>query len=151
LISNNFEYFDKNAKSYDIKLFMKIDDNLKLPSNKTFGLFFSAIFFLIYLWLFFKYQNNQIWVFILGFIFLVLGLLNSKILKYPNLLWIKFGYFLGIIISPIIMGVIFFLVITPINVIMKIFQKDVIGLKKKGRNTYWLNRNDDRKSMRNQF
>ncbi len=151
MISNNFEYFDKNAKSYDIKLFMKIDDNLKLPSNKTFGLFFSAIFFLIYLWLFFKYQNNQIWVFILGFIFLVLGLLNSKILKYPNLLWIKFGYFLGIIISPIIMGVIFFLVITPINVIMKIFQKDVIGLKKKGRNTYWLNRNDDRKSMRNQF
>ena len=132
MISNNFEYFDKNAKSYDIKLFMKIDDNLKLPSNKTFGLFFSAIFFLIYLWLFFKYQNNQIWVFILGFIFLVLGLLNSKILKYPNLLWIKFGYFLGIIISPIIMGVIFFLVITPINVIMKIFQKDVIGLKKKG-------------------
>ena len=151
MISNNFEYFDKNAKSYDIKLFMKIDDNLKLPSNKTFGLFFSAIFFLIYLWLFFKYQNNQIWVFILGFIFLVLGRLNSKILKYPNLLWIKFGYFLGIIISPIIMGVIFFLVITPINVIMKIFQKDVIGLKKKGRNTYWLNRNDDRKSMRNQF
>ena len=131
MISNNFEYFDKNAKSYDIKLFMKIDDNLKLPSNKTFGLFFSAIFFLIYLWLFFKYQNNQIWVFILGFIFLVLGLLNSKILKYPNLLWIKFGYFLGIIISPIIMGVIFFLVITPINVIMKIFQKDVIGLKKR--------------------
>ncbi len=151
MISNNFEYFDKNAKSYDIKLFMKIDDNLKLPSNKTFGLFFSAIFFLIYLWLFFKYQNNQIWVFILGFIFLVLGLLNSKILKYPNLLWIKFGYFLGLIISPIIMGVIFFLVITPINVVMKIFQKDVIGLKKKGRNTYWLNRNDDRKSMRNQF
>ena len=124
---------------------------LNCRQTKHSDCFFSAIFFLIYLWLFFKYQNNQIWVFILGFIFLVLGLLNSKILKYPNLLWIKFGYFLGIIISPIIMGVIFFLVITPINVIMKIFQKDVIGLKKKGRNTYWLNRNDDRKSMRNQF
>ena len=110
---------------------MKLKSHHKLPSNKTFGLFFSVIFFLIYGWLFFRYQNNQVWLVILGVFFLVLGLLNSKLLNYPNLFWMKLGYFLGLIISPLIMGIIFFLVITPINILMKIFQKDIIGLKKK--------------------
>ena len=129
---------------------MKLDSHHKLPSNKTFGLFFSVIFFLIYGWLFFKYQNNQVWLVILGVFFLVLGLLNSKLLNYPNLFWMKLGYFLGLIISPLIMGIIFFLVITPINILMKIFQKDIIGLKKKG-DSYWKNRNEKIKNMRNQF
>ena len=129
---------------------MKLKTQQKLPSNKTFGLFFSAIFFLIYLWLLLKYQNNQSWLIILGLIFLTLGLLNSKILHYPNLFWIKFGNILGLVISPIAMGIIFFLVITPINIIMKIFQKDIIGLEKK-KHSYWINRSKDQKDMRNQF
>tara|TARA_B100000886_G_C20419946_1_gene491045 strand:- start:2149 stop:2538 length:390 start_codon:yes stop_codon:yes gene_type:complete len=129
---------------------MKLKTQQKLPSNKTFGLFFSAIFFLIYSWLLLKYQNNQSWLIILGFIFLTLGLLNSKILHYPNLFWIKFGNILGLVISPIVMGIIFFLVITPINMIMKIFQKDIIGLEKK-KHSYWINRSKDQKDMRNQF
>ena len=129
---------------------MKLKTQHKLPSNKTFGLFFSAIFFLIYLWLLLKYQNNQSWLIILGLIFLTLGLLNSKILHYPNLFWIKFGNILGLVISPIVMGIIFFLVITPINIIMKIFQKDIIGLEKK-KHSYWINRSKDQKDMRNQF
>ncbi len=129
---------------------MKLESDQKLPSNKTFGLFFSVVFFLIYGWIFFKYQNNQIWLIILGIIFLVLGLMNSKLLNYPNLLWMKFGVILGLIISPLIMGIIFFLVITPINLLMKIFQKDIIGLKKK-RGSYWTNRNENNKNMRNQF
>ena len=129
---------------------MKLKTQQKLPSNKTFGLFFSAIFFLIYSWLLLKYQNNQSWLIILGFIFLTLGLLNSKILHYPNLFWIKFGNILGLVISPIVMGIIFFLVITPINIIMKIFQKDIIGLEKK-KHSYWINRSKDQKDMRNQF
>ena len=129
---------------------MKLKSHHKLPSNKTFGLFFSVIFFLIYGWLFFRYQNNQVWLVILGVFFLVLGLLNSKLLNYPNLFWMKLGYFLGLIISPLIMGIIFFLVITPINILMKIFQKDIIGLKKKG-DSYWKNRNEKIKNMRNQF
>ena len=129
---------------------MKLKTQQKLPSNKTFGLFFSAIFFLIYLWLLLKYQNNQSWLIILGLIFLTLGLLNSKILHYPNLFWIKFGNILGLVISPIVMGIIFFLVITPINIIMKIFQKDIIGLEKK-KHSYWINRSKDQKDMRNQF
>ena len=130
---------------------MKFDSNHKLPSNKTFGLFFSGVFFLIYLWLFFKYQNNQIWIIILSLIFLVLGLFNSRILHYPNFIWIKFGYILGRIISPIIMAVIFFFVITPINFVMKIFQKDLIGLKKNNRDSYWIDRDKNNKNMRNQF
>ena len=129
---------------------MKLKSHHELPSNKTIGLFFSVIFFLIYGWLFFRYQNNQVWLVILGVFFLVLGLLNSKLLNYPNLFWMKLGYFLGLIISPLIMGIIFFLVITPINILMKIFQKDIIGLKKKG-DSYWKNRNEKIKNMRNQF
>ena len=129
---------------------MKLESDQKLQSNKTLGLFFSVVFFLIYGWIFFKYQNNQIWLIILGIIFLVLGLMNSKLLNYPNLLWMKFGVILGLIISPLIMGIIFFFVITPINLLMKIFQKDIIGLKKK-RGSYWTNRNENNKNMRNQF
>ena len=129
---------------------MKLKSHHELPSNKTFGLFFSVIFFLIYGWLFFRYQNNQVWLVILGVFFLVLGLLNSKLLNYPNLFWMKLGYFLGLIISPLIMGIIFFLVITPINILMKIFQKDIIGLKKKG-DSYWKNRNEKIKNLMNQF
>ena len=86
----------------------------------------------------------------MGLIFLLLGLLNSKLLHYPNLMWIKLGYILGLIISPIIMAIIFFLVITPINILMKIFQKDIIGLKK-NKFSYWSKRNENNKNMRNQF
>ena len=129
---------------------MKLEARQKLPSNRTFGLFFSVVFIIIYSWLFFKYQNNQIWLIVLGLVFLLLGLLNSKLLHYPNLMWIKLGYILGLIISPIIMAIIFFLVITPINILMKIFQKDIIGLKK-NKFSYWSKRRENNKNMRNQF
>ena len=129
---------------------MKLEARQKLPSNRTFGLFFSVVFIIIYSWLFFKYQNNQIWLIIFGLIFLLLVLLNSKFIHSPNLIWIKLGYILGLIISPIIMAIIFFLVITPINILMKIFQKDIIGLKK-NKFSYWSKRNENNKNMRNQF
>ena len=84
--------------------------------------------------------------------FLFLGLLNSKILTPLNKLWFRFGLFLGKIISPIIMGVIFFLVVTPIGLLMRFFGKDVLNLKlNKKKSSYWIEKNGPKSKMKNQF
>ena len=87
----------------------------------------------------------------LTIIFFILGILNSKILTPLNKLWFRFGIFLGNFISPIIMGIVFFLVVTPTGLIMKLFRKDLINLKKNNSNTYWIEKKDIKSSMKNQF
>jgi large-conductance mechanosensitive channel len=84
-------------------------------------------------------------------IFLILGLLNSKILTPLNKIWFKFGIFLGKIISPLIMGVIFFLVVTPIGLIMRVFKKDLLNLKFNNNTSYWIENKGPKSKMKNQF
>ena len=91
------------------------------------------------------------WSLILSFIFLVLGLLNSSILSPLNKAWFKFGLLLGSIVSPIVMGLIFFGVITPIALIMKFLRKDLLSLKKNNNSTYWIEKNGPKSTMKNQF
>ena len=88
---------------------------------------------------------------IISFIFLTLGLLNSSLLTPLNKIWLKFGLFLGKIISPIVMGVIFFFVVTPIGLLMRIFKKDLLNLKYNNRNSYWIKKTDLKSKMKNQF
>ena len=91
-------------------------------------------------------------VFELGsIIFLFLGVLNSRILTPLNIVWFKFGMLLGKIISPIVMGLIFFIVVTPTAIILKLFNKDVLSLKKNKSNSYWKKNSNYKTSMRNQF
>ena len=125
--------------------------DIKIGSNRSFGLVFFVVFLLISIYPFLKDGNIRIWSLIISFIFLVLGLLNSNLLSPLNKLWFKFGLLLGKIISPIIMGIIFFLVVTPIAVIMRLLKKDLLNLKFKENNTYWIDKSGPKSKMKNQF
>ena len=125
--------------------------DIKISSNKSFGIVFAVVFSLIALWPLLKGNEIRLWSLIISVIFLTLGLLNSKILTPLNKLWFKLGIFLGNFIAPIIMGIIFFFVVTPTGIIMKLFRKDLIKLKKNNDNSYWIEKKDIKSSMTNQF
>ena len=127
---------------------MKIKNTV---TNRNFGLTFCAVFLIVSIWPLLYNEQIRIWSLIVGFIFLILGLLNSKILTPLNRLWFKFGIFLGKIISPIIMGIIFFLVVTPIGFIMRLLGKDVLNLKYNKNKSYWIEKNGPKSKMKNQF
>tara|TARA_B100001057_G_scaffold180308_1_gene181001 strand:- start:395 stop:778 length:384 start_codon:yes stop_codon:yes gene_type:complete len=126
-------------------------DDVKISSNRSFGIVFFVVFLLIALYPLTYSGEIRIWSIIISFIFIVLGLLNSKILTPLNNLWFKFGIFLGKIISPLIMGVIFFLVVTPIGLIMKLLGKDVLNLRYNKNRSYWIEKNGPKSKMKNQF
>ncbi len=125
--------------------------DIKIGSNKSFGIVFAIVFGLISFWPIFKGNDIRIWALIISIIFLVLGLVNSKILTPLNKLWFKFGIFLGNFIAPIVMGIIFFLVVTPTGIIMKLLGKDLIKLKKNNEKSYWIEKKNIKSSMKNQF
>ena len=130
---------------------MKVKE-IKTSSNKSFGLVFFVIFIIIALWPLLKDGNIRIWSIIVSIIFLILGLLNSKILTPFNKLWMRLGALLGIIVSPIVMGVVYFGIITPIGLIMKLFGKDVLNLKlDKNKKTYWTLKKKIPSKMKDQF
>jgi len=127
-------------------------DEIKLGSNRSFGIVFFIVFVLIATYPLLNQEEVRIWSLIISFLFLFLGLLNSKILTPLNKLWFRFGLFLGKIISPIIMGVIFFLVVTPIGLLMRFFGKDVLNLKlNKKKRYYWIEKDGPKSKMKNQF
>ena len=126
-------------------------NDVKIGSNKSFGIVFFIVFLLISLYPLTNHENIRIWSLIISLIFLILGLLNSKILNPFNKLWFKFGMILGRIISPIIMIIIFFLVVTPIALIMKLLKKDLLNLKFNKTNTYWIEKSGPKSKMKNQF
>ena len=124
---------------------------IKVGSNRSFGIVFFIVFLLIGLYPLLKNNDIRIWSLIVSSVFLLLGLKNSKILTPLNILWFKFGTILGKYVSPIIMGLVFFLVVTPTGIIMKIFNKDLLKLKKRNINSYWIKRDDQKSDMKNQF
>ena len=125
--------------------------DIKRSSNKSFGIVFFAVFTIIGFWPLFDINTYRLWAIIIGLIFLILGLMNSKLLNPLNILWFKFGIFLGKIISPLVMGVIFFFVVTPIAVLMKILKKDLLDLRFNNNDTYWIKKDDYKSKMKNQF
>ena len=126
-------------------------DDVKISSNRSFGIIFFVVFLLIALYPSTYSGEIRIWSVMISIIFLILGLLNSKILSPLNKLWFKFGIFLSKIISPLIMGIIFFLVVTPIGLIMRIFGKDVLNLKYNKNQSYWIVKKGPKSKMKNQF
>ena len=125
--------------------------DIKIGSNKSFGVVFFLVFLLISLYPLINDGNLRIWSFVISIIFLILGILNSKILNPLNKIWFKFGLLLGKIISPIVMGIIFFIVVTPTGLILRLFQKDVLNLKYNNNNTYWIEKSGPKSKMKNQF
>ena len=124
---------------------------IRVGSNKSFGIVFCVFFLIVSLYPLINGENIRLWSLFLSVIFLILGLLNSRILTPLNILWFKFGIFLGRFVSPIVMGLVFFLVVTPTGLIMRMFKKDLLKLKKNELNTYWINRSESKSDMKNQF
>ena len=121
-------------------------------SNKSFGLLFFVVFLIIGLWPLKNGDNLNFYLIVISVIFLILGLINSKLLSPLNKLWIKFGEALGGIIAPIVMALIYFVILTPVSLIVRIFGKDLLGLKfLKEKKTYWIKRKKNLGTMRKQF
>ena len=125
--------------------------DIKIGSNKSFGIVFFVVFLLIGLWPILNENEIRIWPVIISFIFLILGLFNSKVLTPLNKLWFRFGILLGNFIAPIVMGIVFFLVVSPTGLLMKLLKKDLINLKKNNEKTYWVEKKEITSSMKNQF
>ena len=125
--------------------------DIKVGSNRNFGIVFSIFFLLISVYPLLKSGDIRVWSLVVSFIFLILGIFNSKILSPFNKLWFKFGLLLGKFVSPLIMMIIFFFVVTPIGILMRLFRKDVLNLKFNNKETYWIEKNGPKSKMKNQF
>ena len=126
-------------------------NKIKIGSNRSFGIVFFIVFLIVALYPLLNDIPLRLWSLIIALIFLVLGLIKSNILNPINILWMKFGMFLGVFISTIIMGIIIFFVVTQIGLIMRLFGKDLLNLKKNKTQSYWLAREKIKSSMKNQF
>jgi len=126
-------------------------DDVKISSNKSFGIVFFVVFLIISIFPLINEGNLRIWALIISIIFLILGLVNSNILTPLNKIWFRFGLILGKIVSPIAMSVIFFLVVTPIGILMRILRKDLLNLKINDSKSYWVEKSEPKSKMRNQF
>ena len=134
-----------------ITLLNMSDKKIKISSNRSFGIVFF-IFLFISLYPILNNSSIRLWSLFLAIIFLILGLINSKLLSPFNQLWFKFGILLGKIMSPLVMALIFFFVVTPTAIIMRIIGKDLLNLKfNNKKKSYWLNKNDNNDDMKNQF
>ena len=128
-----------------------MQEKIKLPSNRNFGIVFSIVFLIIAIWPILNQNEIRIWSIIISLIFLILGLINSKFLSPLNKAWFKFGLILGSVIAPIVMGIVFFFVVTPTGLIMKALGKDILALKRNKNNTYWLEKDNSNNNLKNQF
>ena len=128
-----------------------MNKNIKLPTNKNFGIVFFIVFLIIALFPLINDGSLRIWSLIVSTFFLFLGLINSKILTPLNKIWFKFGLLLGKMVSPLIMGIIFFLVVTPIAFIMRLIGKDLLNLKFNKYKSYWIEKTGPKSNMKNQF
>ena len=126
-------------------------DEIKIGSNRSFGIVFFTVFLIIATYPLINNGEIRIWSLILSLVFLILGLLNSKILYPLNKIWFKFGLLLGKIVSPLVMVIIFFLVVTPIGLFMRILNKDLLNLKFNKSKSYWIEKNEPKSKMKNQF
>ena len=129
---------------------MKSFINVNKKNNITFGILFFIFFLIIGLYPLISNEPIRIWSIILSSVFLIITIINPNLFALLNKLWIKFGILLGKIISPIIMGLVFFFVVTPTGIFVKILKKDVMGLKREA-SSYWITRKDKVQSMKKQF
>ena len=136
------------------KLFDEKLSEIELPSNKKFGYFFTLIFLIITGYFFLNKSLNLTYVFAtISITLFFITIIKTDLLLYPNKLWIKFGLLLGMIISPIVLGILFFVLFTPTAILMKLYGRDELRIKFKKNTSYWILRetqiNSD--SFSNQF
>ena len=126
--------------------------NSKSGSIKSFGIVFFFVFIIIGLYPLLNVHGIRVWSIIVSFIFLFLGIVNSPILKPLNLIWFKFGLFLGKFIAPIVMGIVYFIVVFPTFLLLKLIKKNYLNIRyEKNKTSYWINIRDKSTTMRDQF
>ena len=124
----------------------------KKSNNRSFGILFFIVFLILGLYPTLKGNSPNIYLISISIPFIILGIINSKILTPLSNAWIRLGEILGIIIAPIVMAIIYFFILTPISLIVRIFGKDLLSIKfDKQVNTYWINRKKNINSMKKQF
>mgnify|MGYP001421501433 FL=1 len=126
-------------------------DKIKISSNKSFGIVFFIVFLIFSIYPIINDNEIRVWSIVVSIIFLIMGLRNSRYLTPLNIMWCKFGILLGNLISPIVMGLIFFTIVTPIGLLMRIFSKNFLNLKKNNDNSYWVKTSNQKSKMKNQF
>ena len=131
---------------------MTSNTKINISSNRSFGLVFFVLFLIVALWPL-KYEEDiRLWSLVISIIFFILGVINSKLLTPLNKLWFQFGILLGSIVSPIIMGIVYFTVVTPTGVLMRLLGKDLLKTSKiKNTSTYWIKRDKQKNTMKKQF
>ena len=128
-------------------------DKNQISSNRSFGVVFFVVFLIISLYPLINQESVRVWSLIISFIFLFLGILNSILLSPLNVLWANFGLFLGKFVSPIVMGIVYFIVVFPTFLFVKLFKKNYLNLKyDKSKETYWItNQINKNNNMKDQF
>ena len=126
-------------------------NDIKIGSNRSFGIVFFLVFMLIAFYPIVNQGELRVWSIFISLFFLILGIINSTILTPLNKLWFKFGLLLGKVVSPLIMGIIFFLLVTPTGLIMRIIGKDLLNLKFNNKKSYWIEKTGPKSKMKNQF
>ena len=123
-----------------------------LPSPKSFGIVFSIVFLIVSLYPLISSEGLHIWALIVSATFLLLAYVAPKTLAFPNKLWFKFGMFLGSVIAPIVMTLIYFVTVLPTGIIMRLLGKDLLKQNlDKNAKSYWIERREPMGSMKNQF
>tara|TARA_X000000368_G_C22683870_1_gene559487 strand:+ start:86 stop:475 length:390 start_codon:yes stop_codon:yes gene_type:complete len=127
------------------------NNDIKIGSNRSFGIVFFIVFLLIAIYPLLSGESVRLWSLAIATIFFILGIINSSLLSPLNKIWFKFGLLLGRLISPLVMSLIFFLVVTPIALLMKLLKKDLLNLKFNKDKTYWIVKSGPKSKMKNQF
>ena len=122
-----------------------------LNSEKKFGLLFFFLFLIIGLWPLLKGNEIRVWSLIISLFFLFSAMLSLKFLIPMNKLWIKFGEQLGKFIAPVILSFIYFFILTPIGLFMRIIKKDLLNLNFSKQNSSWVKRQKSFSKINKQF
>ncbi len=128
-----------------------MNEKVNIGSNRSFGIVFFIVFVLIGLYPLIDNGELRLWSILISLVFLILGLINSKLLTPLNRFWFKFGLFLGKLLSPLILGFIFFIVVTPTGILVRFFKKDLLNLKFNSKKSYWIEKTGPKSKMKNQF
>jgi hypothetical protein len=127
-------------------------NNIKASSIRSFGVVFFFVFTIIALYPLLNDHGIRFWSLIIGLIFLFLGIVKSPILKPLNLIWFKFGLFLGKFIAPIVMGIVYFMVVFPTFILLKLFKRNYLNIKyERNKSSYWINVKNKQTTMKDQF
>lgn len=129
----------------------KSHSKLPLPSERSFGMVFTGVFFIAGCYLSLS-GSLVLWPFLAAFTISVLSVTRPQLLAFPNKIWFRFGIMLGAFVAPLIMSLLFFLVLWPTGLLLRAFKKDPLNqIVDKNIETYWINRQDDAGSMRDPF